>query len=255
MPFVTCGNCGEKVKYPAGTPDWMLTYGDMTTLLLTFFVMMFTTAEVDGREFQLILTAFQGSLGMMEGGNTLSKGKLEEMGLNVSSLPSMTRGKKMAKSRRRAVNTFKPEIQAKKIRVTEDERGIVITLTSDNYYSPGSADISPAIKSVLNKVAVIVNQLPNNVRIEGHTDNTPVNKDSKYKDNWELSSARATEIVRYLINKKGVDKNKLSAVGYADTRPIDDNNLASGRAYNRRVDIIILRDEERQTLANKEFSE
>ena len=91
-----CKDCPK-----AGSPAWMTTYGDMVTLLLTFFVMLFTTARIDGREFKLILSAFQGALGIFDGGQTLQKGKLEEMGMSLESLPSQTRGRALSKAVKR----------------------------------------------------------------------------------------------------------------------------------------------------------
>src|SRR6056297_3644049 len=112
---------------PEGAADWMLTYGDMVTLLLTFFVMMYTTAEVDGSQLKLILAAFSG-LGVLEGENTLQAGELAELGNNIMTLPSVDKGRALDKARKRAISQFQPEIKSKKVRVTEDERGLVISL-------------------------------------------------------------------------------------------------------------------------------
>src|SRR6056297_3746392 len=96
---------------PEGAADWLLTYGDMTTLLLTFFVLMFTTATIDGYELRLILAAFPG-LGNYTGGNTLEAGPLAELGNTIESLPSMERGRALDQARRQAISIFSPEIQS-----------------------------------------------------------------------------------------------------------------------------------------------
>ncbi|MDY7029979.1 MAG: flagellar motor protein MotB, partial [Spirochaetota bacterium] len=113
---------------PEGAPEWMTTYGDMVTLLLTFFVMLYTTATVDGAKIQLILAAFQG-LGLRSGGTTLqATGELADMGNTIMSLPSVQKGRALDEARKKAISMFQPEIQAKKVRVKEDERGLVISL-------------------------------------------------------------------------------------------------------------------------------
>ncbi len=221
----------------------MVTYGDMVTLLLTFFVLMFSFAEVDGRTFRLVLSSFRGSLGMFTGGSSFSKGRLEEMGMTIESLPSMTRGRALSKARREAISRFQPEIQAKKVRVTEDERGIIITLMNDAYFAPGSAVISESLQKTLVKVGKLVRRLDNFVRIEGHTDNNPIpitGVREGYETNWELSGARAINILRFLTETERVSQKRMSAVAFGATRPIFPNDTPERRSYNRRVDIVLL---------------
>jgi len=162
----------KKKPEPRPTPGYMTTFGDMMNLLLTFFILLLTTATIQGREFKLILSAFTGSFGMMPGGMTLSKGRLADMGMNIETLPSMEKGRKMSKAKKKAIQIFKPEIKAKKVRVKEEERGLVITLMNDAYFDKASADLKPAIKETLNKVADLISQptVKNKVRVEGHTD-------------------------------------------------------------------------------------
>ena len=235
----------KKKKAKAGSPAWMMTYGDMTTLLLTFFILMFNIADISAKDFFLVLSSFRGSLGMFTGGFSLSKGKLEELGMNIQNLPSSEQGRALARSLKRAIEAFKPEIQAKKVRVMEDERGLVITLSGDAYFAPGSARLSENSRGVLKKVGTIVNSISNFVRIEGHTDNRPIPPQGVregYETNWELSSARSLSVLRYLADEEGINPKQISSVAYGQFRPIDDNNIPEGRAYNRRVDIIIVRD-------------
>jgi len=129
---------------------------------------------MNGRDFYLVLSSFQGSLGMLSGGNTLSKGSLVEMGLNVMTLPSAETGKSLGKMLKKAIEMFKPEVQSKIVRVTEDERGLVITLSGDAFFDPGSAKLKEEIFPVLKKVAQIVSPIRNFVRIEGHTDDSKI---------------------------------------------------------------------------------
>ncbi|HUV06334.1 MAG TPA: flagellar motor protein MotB [Spirochaetia bacterium] len=234
----------KEKKCDEGTPDWMVTYGDMTTLLLTFFIMMFTTAEIDGYELRMILAAFQG-LGTMQGGTTLQAGKLAELGNTVMKLPSMESGRLLDKARRKAVSLFEPELRTKKVRVKEDERGLVITLTGDTFFKPASAEVQiddNTTRSILQKVAGLLRSedfKDRKFRIEGHTDSRPTDPDGPFSTNWELSTARATNVLRYLIDFD-VNEKQFQVSGFADTVPLASNDTEEGRAYNRRVDIVVL---------------
>ena len=236
----------KEKKCEEGSPDWMLTYGDMTTLLLTFFIALFTTATVDGKELQLILSAFQGSFGIMPGGKTLSPGELADMGNTIESLPARERGMAMAKAIKEALSIFKPEIKTKKVRVKEDERGIVISLSSDVFFHSGSAEINiGSARRVLDKVSQLLTSEDvknRKIRIEGHTDTIPTEFDSAFSSNWELASGRSLNVLRYL-EEYGVDSKRMSAASYGEYVPLMKNDTEEGRAYNRRVDIVILREE------------
>ncbi len=225
----------------------MVSWSDMTTLLLTFFIVMMSFAEIDGKDFYLVLSSFRGSLGMFSGGYSLSAGRLEELGQNMQNLPSSTAGRTLAQSLKKAVSVFKPEIESEKVRVSEDERGLVITLTGDSFFDPGSARLRDEVRPILKKVGGIVNTVPNYVRIEGHTDGNPVTLSRTrdgYTTNWELSAARSVNVLRYLAEEENVEQKKLSAVAFGEQRPLDDNSTPEGRAYNRRVDVVILKEKE-----------
>lgn len=244
----------KEKKCPPPAPAWLTSWSDLTTLLLTFFILMFSTADIDGKDFFLILSSFRGSLGMFAGGHSLSKGRLEEMGMNIQTLPSSEAGRSLAKSLKKALERLKPEVTAKKVRVTDDERGLVITLSGDAYFDPGSARLKAEIRPVLEKISQIIKEVPNFVRVEGHTDNSPITITGaleKYETNWELSSARGVNIVRYLVENEEITPEQMSAVAFAQYRPIDDNNIPEGRAFNRRVDIVVLRDKGYQKSKNK----
>ena len=232
----------KEKKCPEGTPDWMVTYGDMTTLLLTFFVMMFTTAEIDGYELRMILAAFQG-LGTMQAGNTLQAGNLAELGNTVMSLPSQESGRMLDKARKKAVALFQPEIKTKKVRIKEDERGLVITLAGDTFFPSGSAELDIAeSRGLLERISRLLRSeelAGRKFRIEGHTDDIATDPGGEYPTNWELSTARAVSVLKYLM-EFGVPEDRFQVAGFADTVPLASNETAEGRAYNRRVDIVIL---------------
>ncbi len=234
-----CKKCEE-----CTVPEYMLTYGDMVTLLLTFFVLLYNPQTIEESRLQLILAAFSG-LGMQNGGNTLQVGKLAELGNTIMALPSLEYGRAMDKSRKKAVSLFQPEINSKKVRVTEDERGLIISLAADAFFRKGSAEIDmEKARSTLQKVSTLLKspELKNRVfRIEGHTDSTPTDPDGPWPSNWELSAARAANVLHYLVDF-GVDEKHFQIAGFADTVPLASNDTEEGRAYNRRVDIVILTD-------------
>jgi len=238
-------------KERKGAPDWLLTYGDMTTLLLTFFILMFTTAEIEGRQLQLILSAFRGSFGLFKGGLTLSSGVLAELGQQVESLPAKEKGDKLAKALKKAVSIFQPEIKSKRVKITEDERGIVISLVADAFFESGSAQLTPVGRAIIDKIGRFLSDpefRENMIRVEGHTDNTPISPQSPfyklYPTNWELSSARAVKVVRILTEQYGISGKNLEAVGYGEYHPVESNDIEEGRAYNRRIEIVLMRKKE-----------
>ena len=174
---------------------------------------------------------------------SLSAGRLSDLGNNINSLPSLEKGKSLGLAKKKAVSLFAPDVKTNKITITSDERGLVITLLSDNFFEEGSAELNiNETRETLLRLAEFFRSpelSDRRYRIEGHTDNTPVSADSVFPSNWELSATRVVNVLHYLADY-GVDENKFSVAGYSDTRPKFSNDTAEGRAYNRRVDIIIL---------------
>ncbi len=227
---------------PEGAPEWMTTYGDMVTLLLTFFVMLYTTATVDGSEMRLVIAAFSG-LGILEGGNTLQAGKLAELGNSVMALPSMEKGRALDNARRKAVSQFQPEIESNKVRISVDERGLIISLAADSFFRPGSAEVDiDESRDLLRRVSVLLGSddlSDRKFRIEGHTDGSATDPEGQWLTNWELSSARAVNVLHYLVDF-GVVEDQFYVSGFANTEPLASEEKPEGMAYNRRVDIVIL---------------
>ena len=227
---------------PAGAPKWLLSWGDLTTLLLTFFVMMFDSGKVDVVELRLAMSPFLG-MGSYVGGNTLAAGKMAELGNNLMTLPSTEMGQSLSRARRLATSAFQPELRTRKVRVKEDERGLVISLAADAFFREGSAavDVEEA-RGTLQTMARLLSSPElegRKFRIEGHTDNSPTGAASDFRTNWELSLARGANVLHYLVDL-GVPEPSFQVAGFADTVPLMDNSTPEGRAYNRRVDIVIL---------------
>lgn len=236
---------GKKSKEPEKpSTSWQGTYGDMITLMLCFFVMLYNPSEVDVTQLATITQSLQmNETETVSGGLSLSTGRLSDLGNNINSLPSVERGKSLGPAKKKAVSLFVPDEKSNKITITSDERGLVITLLSDNFFEEGSAELNiNETRDTLLRLADFFKSpevKDRRFRIEGHTDNTPVPSDSQFPSNWELSATRAVNVLHYLADY-GVSENKFSVAGYADTRPKFSNDTPEGRAYNRRVDIIIL---------------
>jgi chemotaxis protein MotB len=229
-------------KCEEGAPAWLLSWGDLTTLLLTFFVVMYDVGSIDQVDLNVMLSAFQG-LGPREGGNTLEAGKLAELGNTVMNLPAMERGQSLARAKKTALSVFQPEVKARKVRIKEDERGLIISLASDAYFRPASADVNiEESRTLLQNLALLLSSgdlAGRTFRIEGHTDDRPTDTEGPFPTNWELSTARSTNVLHYLVDF-GVDERRFQVAGFADTVPLASNDTEEGRAYNRRVDVVIL---------------
>ena len=236
---------GKKAKEPEKpSAAWQGTYGDMITLMLCFFVMLYNPSEVDVTQMATITQSLQmQETDTTSGGLSLSAGQLSDLGNNINSLPSLEKGKSLGLAKKKAVSLFAPDVKSNKITITSDERGLIITLLSDNFFDEGSADLNiNDTRETLLRLADFFRSdelKGRRFRIEGHTDNTPVAENSKFPSNWELSATRAVNVLHYLADY-GVRENDFSVAGYSDTRPKFSNETAEGRAYNRRVDIIIL---------------
>ncbi|MGN0740759.1 MAG: flagellar motor protein MotB [Treponema sp.] len=248
----------EKKEPDKPSTAWQGTYGDMITLMLCFFVMLYNPSEIDVTQLATITESLQmNQTEAPTGGMSLSTGRLAELGNTISSLPSLEKGKSLGTAMKKAVSLFSPEIKSNRITITSDERGVVISLASDAFFRKGSAELNiDETRETLLRLSEFFNYpelKDRRFRIEGHTDNTPVTqvlpedeedstnveRTQKFNSNWELSAQRAINVLYYLADF-GVDENKFSVAGYADTRPKFDNDTPEGQAYNRRVDIIIL---------------
>jgi chemotaxis protein MotB len=236
---------GKKSKTPEKPSSaWQGTYGDMITLILCFFVMLYNPSEVDVTQLATITQSLQMSeTETVSGGMSLSAGRLSDLGNNINSLPSLEKGKSLGLAKKKAVSLFAPDVKSNRITITSDERGLIITLLSDNFFEEGSADlnIDDNRETLLRLTDFFKSDemKGRRFRIEGHTDNIPVSASSQFPSNWELSSTRAVNVLHYLADY-GVNENSFSVAGYADTRPKFTDDTPESRAYNRRVDIIIL---------------
>src|SRR4030042_558985 len=165
----------RKKKPDEGQPLWMLSYCDLTNQLLVFFVMLYAISgdTLNTSDLRLVLSAFQG-LGNYTGGNTLQVGRLAELGHTIMSLPSAERGRSLGRARQTAVSVFAPQLKTNKVRVMEDERGVVISLAADAFFEPASGQVRiEEARAVLQKASSLLSSPESSgrkFRIEGHTD-------------------------------------------------------------------------------------
>ncbi len=236
----------KKKKKDIGGDDWLVTYADMVTLLLTFFVLLMNPDNpIDSQRIELIMQAFQG-LGPLRGGNTLSEGILAELGNDVASMPSITRGNRLNEARKKAISEFQPEIQNRFVKIKEDERGLIISLAGDILFKRASAEIDlERSRNALQKLARFLKNpeiIDRKIRLEGHTDSSPTDPDGPWPTNWELSSARSAAVLHYLVDY-GANESRFQVSGFADTVKLKDpETREEDRAENRRVDIVILKE-------------
>lgn len=231
---------GKKREAKAATSGWLNTYADMITLCMCFFVMLYDPSEADVVQMQSMTAAISNEA--TGGGQSLSAGRLSDLGNTINSLPSMEKGKSLGTAVKKAVSLFAPDVKSNRITISSDERGLVITLASDAFFQKGSAslDIENTRETLLRLGQFLSSEDlgSRRFRIEGHTDSGQTDP-AQWPSNWELSTARATNVLHYLTDF-GADEKRFSVAGYADTRPNYSNETEEGRAYNRRVDIIIL---------------
>ena len=220
--------------------EWLTTYGDMITLMLCFFVMLYNPTDADPVQMAMMSASLQTD--SVSGGMSATSGRLADLGNSINSLPSLEKGKNLGTAKKKAVSLFAPDRKSTRITITSDERGLVITLAADAFFAENSAELNiEETRDTLLRISQFLSMpelAGRKFRIEGHTDSTTADS-TKWPSNWELSSARAVNVLHYLSDF-GINESQFSVAGYADTRPKFSNDTPESRAYNRRVDIIIL---------------
>lgn len=213
---------------------WLLTYADLITLLLAFFVVMYSMSQIDAKKFGQMAKAFNGIL----------KGGELDLTLKPSVLPSdnghgLLKIGDLQMLQKFLEDTLKREGMTEETVTEVTERGLVIHIVESALFSEAAADLQSRAMSILDLVALKIKDRSNHIRIEGHTDDRPISNE-RFPSNWELSAARATEVVRFFIDRHQIEPGRISALGYGAYRPIRLNNSIENRARNRRVDIVVL---------------
>lgn len=229
------------------TNGWMDTYADTITLLLTFFILLYSISAVDSEKLKQLNQALQSSL---KGSTEVSEVKnLDELEVKTKNPESgNTEYEDLAK---KLNDTIEKNGLTEVIKLRKEDRGIVLQLDETILFDPGKADLKENNKEVLETITTIINEHDNDVLIEGHTDNVPMNN-KEFASNWELSAARALSAVTYFVHEKQIDPMRFSVKGYGEYKPLVPNDTPENRAINRRIDILMVEQKVKGDKDNKD---
>lgn len=248
---------------------WVIPYADMLTLLMAMFLVLWSTGTADLEKLRAVASSFAESVGMegpvaMASGEGIFEGTSDPqpaievvppMELDPSEVAEATEALEREASQQAAYEAEQASLNQAEQVIAEganqagfggsvsfrrEERGLIVSIVTDDVlFVPGSAAVRPDGLAVLDSIAAALLSLDNRVAVEGHTDSIPIST-SQFPSNWELSTGRASSVLRYLVDRYGFPVERISASGYADTRPAGDNANPEGRARNRRVDVAVL---------------
>lgn len=216
----------EDSERKSGEGDWLVTYSDLVTLLLVFFVLMYTlTPGVSKSTFEDFISYFQTPSSIIQ---------------HEKSAGGKTTNKKQIKKAWKELKKFlKKQDLSAEVTVKKTKDGVKVTLSDSLTFNSGSAIILPKAKMVLKKVAEIIGKDVRAVNVQGHTDNVPISRDSRYRSNWHLGAARAVSVVLYITRFSKLSPSGFEASSFGQYRPIASNKTPEGRRKNRRVDIYV----------------
>ena len=222
--------------------EWLATYSDCVTLLMTFFVLLYAMSSVDENKMRALAQAFR-SVMAGEAGDTILEYSLYngDVPLIGGEIPTDTiDGEKIEESMYYQVSKFVDEHDLEAVvDIIESDLGVVIQLRDNILFETSKSDLRSESKEILDSIAALISSMNNNIVVEGHTDNRPINT-AEFPSNWELSVDRAVNVVRYFVENGKIDPSRLSATGYGEFQPIVDNDTEENMEKNRRVNILIM---------------
>ena len=223
---------------PPSQERWLVSYADFITLLFAFFATMYAISSVDAQKLSKVSHALQVAFDDTSRGRSIASGvgMMPERGSRL--VPGLDGGSDV---RDIVSRELEAELAAHRLDIVADHRGLVLSIPEAGLFPIGTDEISPAAQALIARVADTVAKLPNAVRVEGHTDDLPIHT-ARFRSNWDLSTARASRVIEFMIERGGIDGRRLSAAGYAEFRPRVLNDSAETRKQNRRVDVLILND-------------
>jgi len=222
---------------------WMLTFSDLVTLLLTFFVMLLSMSSMDMDRLQKIFSIFtagSGALEMTDRAKVESvEDQLQQLGrLTLDRLPNEETLRQMLLEPPDALNTAVLRDLAKEIEVKRSERGIIMVFGARALFDLGQAVLKPEARLLLERLAKVIKQMDRPISVEGHTDNIPLRPGGRFATNWDLSLARALAVRDFLVESQGVDPRRIRVAALGDTKPVGDNSTPEGQARNRRIEVV-----------------
>ena len=233
-----------------GTARWMIPYADFLTLLLGFFVILFAMIKMENKDLtqeaekaKKTLAIAQQRLEELHHDHAVQEGEAGQLiqSKSLYQLPQSAATPTDQVSLQDLEDSLMKDLKLKghQVTVSQDARGLVISFQERLFFQPGQATLSPQAEATLDKLAGVLQQAHHPIRVEGHTDNTPI-RTAKFPYNWELSTTRATTIVRDLVERHHFSPQELSAAGFGEYYPLADNSTIEGKQKNRRVDIVLL---------------
>jgi chemotaxis protein MotB len=237
---------------------WLLTYADLITLLMVFFVVLYSMSSADTEKFKRISAALEQAFNIdvmrgqttttLEDGTTqqapdiqplITEAQVPELSRLQSAIQAALDTAASAAVQNRGQTDNGDQMQPPDVSVGTDKEGIVVRLSGSYLFDSGRAELKPNSLGVLDAVAAQVRPLKNDIRVDGHTDDIPI-ESSRYPTNWELSAARALAVTRYLTETDSIPAGRLFAAGFGEFRPMVPNDTREHRAMNRRVEIHVL---------------
>ncbi len=214
---------------PQGAPEWMATFSDLVTLLMCFFVLLVSMASFEVTKYKDVVLSFQGALGVMSSPNNVIVKRSVQFPKSSGKSQQQKRASTMARKIRHTIKDYQ---LTSSVDVELTKNGFGIKITDPMMFESGETQLGEELKPFLKKIALLISEMGDTeVRVEGHTDDSP-------GDNWNISTARATSVVEFLV-KSGIDPAMLSSVGYAEFRPLVPNISEDNRAKNRRIQIFV----------------
>lgn len=235
---------------------WLLSYADFITLLMIFFIIMYSMSNLDKQKYQQVASSLNKAMGGGGGANIIGvdgKVDIQQSTPVDNGIVETTEEQKLEHVKDVVDKYLKDSGLSGSVETKVEERGLVLSFRDSLFFDSGKADIKPEQAKKLVEIGKLLNQPIINgsyIRVEGHTDNRPINT-YLYKSNWDLSVIRASNVAQVLINQSGIKPERISAAGYGEFRPKAENNTEAGRASNRRVDILIMNSKFNEVENNK----
>ncbi|XKH02237.1 OmpA family protein [Marinobacter nauticus] len=252
----------RKKSQKKGNPDWIVTFADLATLLLTFFILLLSFAEMDIEKYRAMANSMSAALGGNDNvvGEDIGGSPVSQVQSDAVSLPEPTetlqqepefideRSEDSSETApipggvldlaQRLIQELEAEVASDALHINYDKDQVVIRFSEDATFPSGSANIKPDMIPIIERVVEVVGNCTGDIVVSGHTDDRPISS-SQYRSNWDLSAARAVSVVHELVLNREIPADRVVAAGRAETRPLAPNNSPENRAQNRRVEISI----------------
>jgi chemotaxis protein MotB len=234
------GRSGAEGHRGGGGQDrWLVSYADFITLLFAFFTMMYAVSTVDAGKMGPAVSSIHEAFSLPSTTTTPGPAAVPSAPLVPPVRVTMPPPNDLDEVRRKLASELSDAVDTGRLEITSDLRGLVLSLPVEATFAIGSADVRAEARLLIGRIASTLGPLANPVRIEGHTDDVPIST-PRFGSNWELSTARASAVVEFLIETADMVPSRLSAAGYGEFHPRASNDSAASRARNRRVDIVVL---------------